>query len=328
MRQAGRCLPAYRELRKRHNFVEMCHTPELACQVTLLPIDRLGVDAAILFSDIMMVPEAMGMSVDYAPDPILSHPIASERDVQKLRRPEMEEACDFVTGAVGLVRRELQGKVPLIGFAGSPFTVAAYMVEGRGTKMFAKMKQLVFSRPELAEALLERVADATADYLNAQIQAGVQVIQLFESWAGVLDSERFERFVLKYARRVVDGIRRRQRADEAPVYVIYFAHGAPWALPVVRDSGADVIGIDWRLPFERAIEMVGADTVVQGNLDPAALFASDEVLANEARTILRAGVRARGHVFNLGHGVWPDTDPGKLRHLVDLVHDFEPGERG
>jgi uroporphyrinogen decarboxylase len=313
MRQAGRYMAEYRAVRAKHSFLDVCHQPELACEVTLQPIDRLGVDAAILFSDIMIPLEGMGCAIEFNPGPVME-PVRSRADIDGLRVCRPEEDVPFVMEAVRLIRRELAGKVPLIGFSGAPFTLAAYMVEGKGSRDFANFKRLMFAAPDLYHDLMTKVADTVIAYLNAQAAAGAQALQVFDTWGGILSPADYERWVLPYSKRVLDGL-------TAAVPVIHFVKGAGLMLDIVKRAGGDVVGLDWHIDIAEAIEKVGPGFSVQGNMDPAYMFAPVELATRTARDIVEKGKRARGHVFNLGHGIMPMADVDTARAVVDAVHE-------
>jgi uroporphyrinogen decarboxylase len=315
MRQAGRYQPEYRALRERHGILEICRTPELAAQVTALPVEQLGVDAAILFSDIVIPLAAMGIDlrIEEGRGPVIDSPIRSTADVERLRPLEPEEDVSFVLEAVrGLVK---QLDVPLIGFAGAPFTLASYLVEGGPSKSFARTKALMLGDPRIWDALMMRLSDAVLAYLRAQVDAGVHAIQLFDSWVGALSPQDYDECVMPYVRPILEGL------EGLGVPRIHFGVGTGELLTRMRDAGADVVGVDWRVPLDGAWDRVGPDVAIQGNLDPAVVLAPWEVLRRKACDVLtRAGGRP-GHVFNLGHGVLPDTEPETLRRLTDLVHE-------
>jgi uroporphyrinogen decarboxylase len=332
MRQAGRYLPEYRALRATHDFLTSCRTPELACEITLQPVRRLGVDAAILFSDILVPLPGMGVHVDFTPGPQLERVIRTERDIAELRVPDPHESTPFVLDAVRLIRRELGGRVPLIGFAGAPFTMAAYLVEGGGSKSFASLKRLLFGAPSLAERLLETCTRTVAAYLAAQVEAGAQAAMLFDTWAGQLAPSDVRRFVLPWVRRIVDEVRAAAAAAGTPdVPLIYYAGEAAGWLESASESGADVVGVDWRLPLDMARRRLGSSVAVQGNLDPAVLLGDPAIIRTEIARVLaeaRGGSGsgpAVGHVFNLGHGILPDTAPDHARLLVDTVRELTEG---
>ena len=314
MRQAGRSLPEYRELRARHSMLELCRAPELAAQVTLAPVRRLGVDAAILFSDIVLPLFAMGVELDIREGigPVIADPVRSTRAVAALRALEPEGDVPFVLEAVRTAVAELE--VPLIGFAGAPFTLASYLVEGGPSRSHARTKTLMHGEPEVWRALMDLLAGSTIDYLRAQVEAGASAVQLFDSWAGALDPDDYRAGVLPWIERIVAGL-----ADTgAPRILFGVATGE--LLELFAATGAECVGVDWRVPLDRARDRVGG-AAVQGNLDPAACLAPWEVLSAKAAGILERG-GGRGHVFNLGHGVLPETDPDTLARLVDFVHGW------
>lgn len=310
MRQAGRSLPEYRELRDRFGFGTLLRTPELAARVTLQPVDRLGVDAAILFCDILVPAEALGLRVEFQPGPVLDRALRTTADVESLRRRAPEEAVPYVFETIRLLRRELDGRVPLIGFAASPFTLAAYLIEGRGSKGFEAWRALVHGEPATAHRLLETLAATTADYLVAQVRAGAQAVQLFDTWAGLLDEAGYREFDLRYVRAIFE------RLAPERVPRVYFALDAAHVLEDLRDCGADVVGVDWRIGLREASRRLGGGRVLQGNLDPAVLLAPPPVIERRAAEVLEQAAGLPGHVFNLGHGVLPDTP---LEHLLALV---------
>jgi uroporphyrinogen decarboxylase len=333
MRQAGRYLPEYRAVRERYDFLTCCRTPELACEITLQPVARLGVDAAILFSDILVPLPGMGVQVEFTPAPQLAQPLRREADVASLRVPDAREATPYVLEAVRLIRRQLGGRVPLIGFAGAPFTMATYLVEGGGSRSFSAIKGLLFSEPRTAHRLLGVCADTVASYLGEQVKAGAQAAMLFDTWAGSLAPDDIRTFVLPYATRVLAAVRAAAAdAGAAGVPLIYYAGEAAGWLESCADMGADVIGLDWRLDLEAARARVGAGVALQGNLDPSVLLGPRRFIRQRTLDVLRAasgltGDRARpgpavGHIFNLGHGILPQTPPDHARVLVDSVREF------
>ncbi len=336
MRQAGRYLPEYRELRERHDFLASCRTPELACEITLQPVRRLGVDAAILFSDILVPLPGMGISVDFRPGPVLERRVRTRADVESLRVVDAEEATPFVMDAVRLVRRALPRDVPLIGFAGAPFTLATYLVEGGGSKSFSAIKGLLVSDPETAHALLAKCAETVASSLSAQVRAGASAAMLFDTWAGILSPEDVSAFVVPHARRVLDRVRDSVRGSSVPT--IYYAGDAAGWLEAAVETGAQVIGVDWRIDLGAARRRLGPQVAVQGNLDPAVLLGPVAEIRRRAEAVLRgargledrrAGLPpgpARGHVFNLGHGILPSTPPEHARALVDAVRELSAEE--
>ncbi len=316
MRQAGRYLPEYMAIRSRHGFLEMCRTPELAAEVTLQPVRRLGVDAAILFADILLPLEAMGLELRFGRDegPVIDNPVRTAADVRRLRPADPEESLGYVMDAVRLVRRELEGHVPLIGFAGAPFTLASYAIEGGGSRSYLACKRLMWESPAVWHALLERLADMTLRYLRAQIRAGAQAVQLFDSWVGTLSPDDYRDYVLPYSRHVLAGL----RGEGVPV--IHFANNASTLLELVREAGGDVIGLDWRVDLGEAWQRLGPGVAVQGNLDPAALLAPPAVIEAKVRAILAAAGGRPGHVFNLGHGIHKETPVEHVQFMVDTVH--------
>ncbi len=319
MRQAGRYMAAYQKVRAEHSFLEMCKNPKLAVQVTLQPVERLGVDAAILFSDILVLVEAMGMKLEFHEGlgPRLHEPVRSLEGVEKLRVPDAEKELGYVMEAIKLAREKLRGRVPLIGFSGAPFTLASYIIEGQGSRSFRFTKEMMFSQPETFHALMEKIADAVIDYLNAQIHAGAQALQIFDSWVGCLAPEDYERYVLPHMQRIFASLDAR---GEVPV--IHFANQAATFLEKVRAAGGDVIGVDWRIPLDEAWRRVGYDVAIQGNLDPMALFAPLEEIERRVRDILAKAESRPGHIFNLGHGVHKDTPEEKVVALVRMVKEL------
>jgi uroporphyrinogen decarboxylase len=314
MRQAGRSLPEYRELRKHHSLFEVCRRPELCAEVTLQPVRAHGVDAAVMFADIMLPVLGMGIDVDLVEGvgPVIERPIASLADVERLRVPDPDESVPFILEAVRLVREELASDLAVIGFAGGPFTVAGYLIEGKPTREFAKTKACMYGTPEVWHALMDKLADTFAPYLAAKVEAGADVVQLFDSWVGTLSPDDYREFVAPYSRRVLAAV---------DVPTIHFGTGTLHLLGDMAAVGGDVIGLDWRVPIERGWEIVGPDRGVQGNLDPALLLGTWERAEAATLAILEAVAGRHGHIFNLGHGVLPDTDPAVLGRLVELVHE-------
>jgi len=313
MRQAGRYLPEYRAVREKTDFLTLCRTPELAAEVTLQPIDRLGVDAAILFSDILILAETLGFDFDFRPGPVLSDPVRTAADIERIRIAEPEERVPFVYEAIRLLRRALEGRVPLIGFAAAPLTLAVYLVEGGASKNFDRIKRLLFDAPRDAHRLLGKLAEATSRYLAAQVRAGAQAIQLFDTWAGLLGPEEYREFDLRYTRQVLQQL----RAEGVPL--VYFALNSAHLFEDIRDCGADVVGVDWRTPLDRASQLLGGRFALQGNLDPCVLLAAPEVIEERVRAILGRGKGLPGHIFNLGHGILPDTPVEHAQALVRAV---------
>lgn len=318
MRQAGRSLPEYRALRTDTGMLQACLTPELTCEITVQPVRRHGVDAAILFSDIVVPLFAAGVGVDIVPGtgPVVAEPVRTAADVRRLPLLHAEQVAP-VTEAIALLLAEL-GETPLIGFAGAPFTLASYLVEGGPSRNHVRTKALMRSAPEVWHALMERLADITATFLRAQVDAGVDAVQLFDSWAGVLSERDYRTYAQPYSARVLGDL------ADAGVPRIHFGVGTGEMLGAMAEAGADVIGVDWRVPLDEAARRTGGTHPVQGNLDPALLFADGASIEAEVRRIVAEGRRAPGHVVNLGHGVLPDTDPDVLTRLVELVHSLAP----
>ena len=314
MRQAGRSLPEYRSIRKRHGLFEICRQPELCAEVTLQPVRAHGVDAAVLFADIMLPVLAMGIDVELIEGvgPVVRDAVASLADVEQLRVPAPEEAVPFVLETVRIVRGELDADLAVIGFAGGPFTVAGYLIEGKPTRDFVRTKTCMYAAPEVWHALMDKLADTFAAYLAAQARSGADVVQLFDSWVGALSVEDYREFVAPYSARILAAV---------DVPTIHFGTGATHLLRDLKDVGGDVIGLDWRVPIETGWDLVGSGRGVQGNLEPALLLGPWERVEDAAGRILDAVAGRRGHVFNLGHGVLPATDPTDLRRLVELVHE-------
>lgn len=323
MRQAGRYLPEYRATRKKAgNFLNLCKTPELACEVTLQPLARFDLDAAILFSDILTIPDAMGLGLQFkeGDGPSFSKPIQSIRDIDKLAVPDPYTELRYVVDAVALIRRELKGRVPLIGFSGSPWTLATYMVEGGASKEFSKIKGLLYNDRTAAEHLLHLLSDSVAAYLNAQIESGVQTVMIFDTWGGTLTPEFYRRYSLEPMMQIVQQLKRKH--DDQIIPVILFSKGANHSLVELATSGADAIGLDWTINIRTAKQLVGDRVALQGNLDPAVLYSSSSVIREQVQQILNDYNYSTGHVFNLGHGIHPGIDPENVKILVDCVHEF------
>ena len=312
MRQAGRCLPEYRALREKHSMFEIFHQPELAAEVTLQPVRRLGVDAAILFSDIVVPLAAVGVEIDLQPGPVLAEPFRRPADLARLRPLEPAADIPYVLDTVRLLSSELD--VPLIGFAGAPFTLASYLIEGGPSKTLGRTKAAMYADPDFFTELLDRLAAIVVASLRAQVEAGARAVQVFDSWVGLLSPADYRRSVLPATRAVFDGL------DDLGVPRIHFGVGTGELLELLAEAGPDVVGVDWRVPLDRARARLGEHVAVQGNLDPAVCLAPWDVIAREARAVLDANGGRPGHVFNLGWGVLPETDPDILRRLVDLVH--------
>jgi len=326
MRQAGRYLPEYRATRtKAGSFMNLCRNPELACEVTIQPLDRYPLDAAILFSDILTVPDAMGLGLYFTAGegPGFKRPVQDEAAVEALGLPDMEEDLGYVMEAVRMIRRELDGRVPLIGFSGSPWTLATYMVEGGGTKNFSKVKGMMFDRPELMHRLLGKVAEAVTAYLNAQIAAGAQTVMIFDTWGGALTTQAYEVFSLAYMQRIIEGLVRESEGRRVPV--ILFTKGGGFWLEKMADTGCDALGIDWTLDLADARRRVGDRVALQGNLDPCTLYASPARIRAEVGRVLESFGPGDGHVFNLGHGIHPEIDPHHAGIMVEAVHELSRG---
>jgi len=320
MRQAGRYLPEYRALRESHPILTLIKTPELATEVTLQPLRRFDLDAAIVFADILPPLEAMGLELEFVKGdgPIFHNPVRSTADVKALRVPSAEESLNFTLETIRLVTAELDGRLPLIGFAGAPFTLACYAVEGGSSRHSQRVKSLAHSEPQLWHALMEKLTDTVVDYLDAQAVAGVQVLQLFDSWAGVLSPDDFREFVLPHSQRLIGEVKRLH----PDIPLIHFATGNSAWLALFREAGGDVIGVDWRIDFADARAQLGDHTPVQGNLDPLMLFAPEPALQDAAARILKQNAGRPGHIFNLGHGVLPETPIEQVAALVDAVHNY------
>jgi uroporphyrinogen decarboxylase len=318
MRQAGRYLPQYQAVRANIDFLTLCKTPKLAAEVTLQPVDILGVDAAILFSDILIPVEAMGMRLEFSDKegPILREPIRNKSAVEKLIIPDTEEDMPFVPETIKILRKELENKVPLIGFSGAPFTLATYMIEGGTSKNFLNTKKMMFQYSGAFNYLMEKLTDTILSYLSAQIKAGAQAVQIFDTWAGILTPVEYKEFALPYVKKTISELKKEG------VPVIYFVNDCAGILKEVRKSGADVTGIDWRIDISDAIKRLGKKMVVQGNLDPCELFLPKEKLEERIKDILWKGESAKGHIFNLGHGVLPETPVGNVIAMVEAVHKY------
>ena len=325
MRQAGRYLPEYRAIRQKTDFLTLCRTPELVAEVSLQPVDILGVDACIIFSDILVLPEAMGMELlieEEKGGPKFPHPVRSRAEIDKLIVPDPTRHLRFVLDGLQLVRKRLNGRVPLIGFSGSPWTLATYMVEGAATKNFRHIKELVYANPKDAHALLDKLARAAAAYLSAQIEAGAQAVQIFDTWGGILPPEEFREFSLRYIQQVLQLLHR----SGAPVIV--FCKNCGHSLEAIADSGPDVVGLDWTVDIGRAREMVGSYVALQGNLDPGLLYAPPEQIRAGVKKILERFGKGPGHVFNLGHGIGPDVPVEHAKAFVQAVKEESPRYHG
>lgn len=320
MRQAGRYLPQYQAVRERHTFLDMVYTPELAAEVTLQPIDAIGFDAAIIFSDILVIPQAMGMSLQFTEGkgPVFESPLRDFGRMAHLAPADETGKLLPVLEAIQLVRRELNGRVPLIGFAGAPWTLAAYMIEGSGSKTFRHAKSALYAHADELHALLQRLTREIVVFLKQQIAAGAQVVQIFDSWAGQLTPEHFRQFSLPYLKEIVTEL----ASNDVPV--ILFARGAGHSLEQLANTGAHALGIDWQTDLAAAREQINGRAALQGNLDPTALYAPEPLLEQQVRRVLEKAGHASHHIFNLGHGILPDTPVGNVRALVQMIHDLSP----
>ncbi len=317
MRQAGRYLPEYRAVREKSDFLSMCKTPELAAEVTIQPVDLIGVDAAILFSDILVIPEAMGLHLEMneGKGPIFHNPVRNLEDVKNLKAIDPFKELKYVMDAVTLTKKELNGRVPLIGFAGSPWTLLTYMVEGKGSKNFSEIKKFIYRNPIAAHEALAKLADAVAAYLSAKIESGVNAVQIFDTWGGLLSENDFREFSLAYMQRVISQLKRTNQP------VIVFAKGVHHSLNLMAGSGADMIGLDWTMDLGSVRKQIGKKVSLQGNLDPTVLYGDENFIRSEAVKVLNSFGSGSGHVFNLGHGILPDIAPENAKALVNIVHE-------
>ena len=325
MRQAGRYLPEYRATRAQAgSFMDLCTNPELACEVTLQPLERYELDAAILFSDILTVPDAMGLGLHFiqGEGPKFSNPVRTAADIDKLANPDPEQELRYVTDAVRTIRGALDGRVPLIGFAGSPWTVATYAVEGGSSRDFAKIKGMLFDTPELLHKLLDKITDATISYLNAQIAAGAQAIMVFDTWGGSLSPENYQIFSLQYMQRIVEALTKENEGRTIP-NILFTKNGGQW-LEHIAATGCNGVGLDWTTSLADAKQRIGNQVALQGNLDPSVLYASPETIRNEVLKVLQSFGSGPGHIFNLGHGIHQHIDPEHVGALVKAVHELSP----
>ena len=320
MRQAGRYLPEYREVRSKTDFQTLYKTPELAAEVTIQPVDILGVDAAIIFSDILVIPEVMGMRLAFVEGdgPVFDSPLRSDSDIRNLKTPVFPGDLRYVFDAITMAKELLQGRVPLIGFCGSPWTLATYMVEGGKTKNFERIKTLLYNSPSAMHRLLHRLADAAAEFLIGQIESGAAAVQIFDTWGGILAADEYRAFSLEYVSRIVEKVRR------PGVPVIYFSRGTGQHLQHIIDTGVDVLGIDWTADLKSVREIAGAKAALQGNLDPVILFAEPEIVRQETCKILNRYGAGTGHIFNLGHGILPDTPVENVKEMINTVRRHSP----
>lgn len=318
MRQAGRYMVEYRKLREKYTILEIIKTPELAVEVTMQPINAFDLDAAIIFADILPPLEAMGLSLEFirGEGPVIHNPLRIAADVDALKVPDPRESLSFTMEAIQQTQRELDGRVPLIGFSGAPFTLASYAIEGGSTRSFVLTKSLIYNQPEAWHDLMDKLATMVGDYLKAQAEAGAQVLQLFDSWAGALSPADYRRYVLPYSQRAL------QVAQSSGVPVIHFGTGTSGMLELIKEAGGDVIGVDWRVNLADAWDRLGEDVAIQGNLDPVALFAPIPELEQHVTNILAQAGGRPGHIFNLGHGILPQTPVEHVAALVDMVHEL------
>ena len=323
MRQAGRYLPEYRATRKKAgSFMDLCTNPELACEVTLQPLERFPLDAAILFSDILTIPDAMGLGLYFAEGegPRFERPLRDEKQIRALGVPDPETELRYVMDAVRTIRRELDGRVPLIGFSGSPWTLATYMVEGSSSKDFATIKAMLYERPELLDQLLDTVSRSVALYLNAQIEAGAQTVMIFDTWGGALTPADYCRFSLQPMERIISSLKRENDGRKVPV-ILFTKNGGQW-LEAMADTGADALGLDWTTDLADARRRVGDQVALQGNLDPSVLYASPEHIREQVARVLASFGKGDGHVFNLGHGIHPGINPEHAGAMIEAVHEL------
>ncbi len=319
MRQAGRYMPEYRAIREKYSLLEICYHPELAAEVTLQPVRVLGVDAAILFADILLPAIPLGVGLEFAKGegPVLQNPVRTMDDVKNLRPVNPESDLGYVMEAIRILRGALIG-VPLIGFCGAPFTVASYLIEGGSSREFLKTKTMMYSAPEVFHALMEKLSIVLNDYLVAQIHAGAQAVQVFDSWVGALNPQDYETFVLPYSQKIMQAVKKEN------VPAIHFGTNTTTLLPLMKQAGGDVIGLDWRIPLDDGWKILGEDVAVQGNLDPALLFAPLPEIKKRVEDILRRADGRPGHIFNLGHGILQNTPVDNVKAVVDMVHEYSP----
>lgn len=323
MRQAGRYLPEYRATRaKAGSFMNLCQSPELACEVTMQPLRRFPIDAAILFSDILTIPDAMGLGLYFSEGegPKFERPVRDASDIDNIIIPDPHDKLRYVTDAVSLIRRELQGSIPLIGFSGSPWTLATYMIEGGSSKNFSRIKGMMFDSPDLLHKLLDKLAQSVVTYLNAQIEAGAQAVQIFDTWGGVLTTRDYREFSLQYMEKIVDGLIKERDGRRVPNIV--FTKGASLWLEDIANIGCDAVGLDWTINIGDARKRIGDKVALQGNMDPNVLYASPSRIGEEVGTILESYGEGTGHVFNLGHGVHPNVNPVHVLKYFESVHEL------
>lgn len=318
MRQAGRYMKVYRDLKEKYSFLELCRTPELACEVTLQPLDVLGVDAAIIFADILLPLEPMGTGLEFVKGdgPSIPRPIRTAKDVDNLKPVDAEGQLGYVGDAIKLVRSEISGKMPLVGFSGAPFTLCSYMIEGGKSRDFTTTKLMMYQEPETWNKLMEKVVVVLIDYLKMQVKAGAQALQIFDSWVGCLNPGDYERYILPYTKRVFEGLK------DCGVPVINFSTGTSTMLPLIHQAGGDVMGFDWRIHLDEARQQIGLETPVQGNMDPNILFAPIPLIKEKVLDVLRRAEGRPGHIFNLGHGILQHTPVDHVKAVVDMVHEY------
>ncbi len=311
-------MPEYRKIREKHSFIEMCKTPELAVEVTLQPVRFMDVDAAIIFADIMLPLEGMGIGFEFTDNegPVINDPVRTAHDVEKIKKPPPEESVPYLLENIELVKSELAGKIPLIGFSGAPFTLASYVIEGGHSRNYLSTKKLMFSEPDTWNGLMNKLVDVLSDYLAAQVRAGADALQIFDSWVGCLAPVDYETYVLPHSRKLLGNLK------GLGVPVIHFGADTATLLESMRKAGGDVIGVDWRIPLDEAWEKIGHDRAIQGNLDPTTLFASRDFIKNRVKQILQEAGGRPGHIFNLGHGILPGTPPENVKAMVDAVHEL------
>ncbi len=325
MRQAGRYLPEYRETRgEAGDFMSLCKNADFACEVTLQPLRRFELDAAILFSDILTIPDAMGLGLYFetGEGPKFKKTVRSEKDVADIPKLDVSTDLDYVMNAVKTIRGALAGQVPLIGFSGSPWTLATYMVEGGSSKDFRTIKKMMYQQPEVLHALLDKLADAVIDYLNEQIRSGAQAVQIFDTWGGVLSTGNYEAFSLQYMRKIVAGLIKENEGRQVPS-IVFTKNGGLWLENIVT-AGSDCVGLDWTIEIAEARKRIGDKVALQGNMDPSVLYGSPEVIRAEVARILEGYGKGAGHVFNLGHGIALDVDPDNAKVFIDAVHELSP----
>ncbi len=317
MRQAGRYLKEYMAIKEKYDFITMCKTPEIAVEVTLQPVNLIGVDAAILFADILLPLEGMGIGFGFMKDhgPKIHNPVRTRADVEKIRIIEPEEDVSYVLETLKILRKELEGRVPLIGFSGAPFTLASYIIEGGHSRNYVYSKTMMYNDPDTWHLLMDKVADVVIRYLNAQIKAGAQAVQLFDSWVGALSPQDYKQYVMPHSKKVFDNL-------DKSVPSIHFGTGTATFLKSIKEAGGDVIGVDWHIDISQAWDLIGHDVAVQGNLDPTVLLGSREVIAKNVKEILASVDGRPGHIFNLGHGLFPEVPVENVKALVEMVHEY------